>query len=199
MPSSSAHDRIAQRVRALLDRRGGPVLVAVDGHSGSGKSTLARRLVDDLGAVLVEGDDFYRDMAEDERRMLDAAAGVADYFDWRRMREEALVPLSRGQVARYHPYDWAGGTGLAPGVCELLPHDVVVVDGVYSARPELADLVMLAILVETDPDERLRRMAAREHGHASWHAQWDAQWDAAEKYYFLRIRPRESFDIVVPG
>ena len=39
------------------------------------------------------------------------------------------------------------------------PADVVIVDGVYSARPELADLVDVRVLLEVPADVRSRRLA----------------------------------------
>jgi para-aminobenzoate synthetase len=73
---------------------------------------------------------------------------------------------------------------------------VVVLDGVYSARPELRHLVDLAVLVELADDRlRRRRLVARE-GDA-FMAAWHALWDPAEDHYFARVCPPESFDLIV--
>lgn len=55
-------------------------VVALDGSSGSGKSTLARRLVERLGGVVVEGDDFYRVMDDsvDMAVLVDASQHARD-------------------------------------------------------------------------------------------------------------------------
>ncbi|MFM6173306.1 MAG: (d)CMP kinase, partial [Sphaerospermopsis kisseleviana] len=78
-----------------------PVVVALDGRSGAGKSTLADAIAHDLGAALVHGDDFYRDMPDAERRALSAERGVDRFFDWERLRDEALIPLRARTAARY--------------------------------------------------------------------------------------------------
>ncbi len=83
------------------------------------------------------------------------------YFDWQRLRVEALESLSRGAAARYRPFDWQAGHGIADTGVHPRPQGLVVVDGVYSSRPELAHLVSLAVLVEAHRDERLRRIGAR--------------------------------------
>jgi len=185
---------VLSRVRALPGQSL-PVVVAVDGRSGSGKSTLARALATELGGVVVEGDDFYRDMPKAERWALDAAEGYLRYFDWERLRAAALEPLLAGRPARYRPFDWPAGGGLAETECEVHPGGVIVVDGVYSGRPELADLVGLTVLVDVADEERQRRLSARGHGNDSWHSRWEA----AEDHYFLRVRPAQSFDYVVAG
>lgn len=173
----------------------GHVVIAVDGRSGSGKSTLAEALVADLGAALVSGDDFYRVMEEDARRSLTAVEGVSLYFDWERLRDEAILPLRAGLPARYNPYGWVEGGGLSPRRVVIEPRSIVVVEGVYSARRELADLVDVAVLVETAPAERLERLSLRGHGNEDWHSRWEA----AEDLYFASLRPASSFDLVIPG
>ena len=78
---------------------------------------------------------------------------------------------------------------------ERQPAGVIILDGAYSARPELADLIDLSVLVDVPVAERHARLAARERSHFldSWHARWDP----AEAYYFTHVRPNSSFDLVV--
>ena len=137
---------------------------------------------------------FYRDMPEQRRRTLTAAQGINRYFDWQRLRREVLEPLRAGSTARYHPFDWRAGSGLADRVVEVAPTPIVI-DGVYTARPELRDVIDLAVLVDTPADERQRRLMARAHGNDDW---WP-RWNAAEALYFETICPRSSFDLIVPG
>lgn len=66
-----------------LHRR--PLTVAVDGHSAAGASTpAAAAAAVRLGATVVAGDDFYRDMPEAARWALSPTAGADLYFDWQR-------------------------------------------------------------------------------------------------------------------
>ncbi len=71
---------------------------------------------------------------------------------------------------------------------------MVILDGAYSARPELDDLVGLAVLVDVPPEERRRRVLARD---SPMDETWFARWDAAERFYFTHIRPAATFDLVV--
>jgi len=72
---------------------------------------------------------------------------------------------------------------------------VILLDGAYSARPELADLLDLTILVEAPEPVRRERLAAREAPEAL--QAWHARWDSAEEDYFTRVRPPSTFDFVL--
>ena len=143
-----------------------PVVVALDGHSGAGKSCLATALALRAGGTVLEGDDFYQpalaSLAPDDRNRMSAAEAAEIVIDWRRLRSEALEPLARGEAARFRPYDWDARDGRLAEPRLLRAGDVVVVDGVYSARSELADLVDLAVLVETDRGDPRRPAGSAE-------------------------------------
>ena len=59
------------------------------------------------------------------------------------MREELLHPLSRGNLAQYQRYDW-GLNHLADWI-DVPAFGIVLVDGVYSYRPELRGLYDFSI------------------------------------------------------
>lgn len=193
-----ALDRVLEaldRVRAAHPDR--PVLVAVDGRSGVGKSTLCERLAARVGAAHVDGDDFYAGGDAAALAALAPPERAAAVIDLRRLRAEALEPLLAGRTARWRPFDWDAGAGFAAEPVVCAPAPVVVLDGTYSGRPELADLVDLPVLVTLDERERLARLAAREGGDLG--DPEFALWEAAEDHYFAVVRPPESFDLVLPG
>jgi uridine kinase len=202
--ASAASVIIAEVRRRMRDRQGrAPFLVALDGGSGSGKSTLAALVAADLDAAIVESDDFFAaEITDAEWDAMGPRERAAAAIDWRRLRREALEPLLAGTSAYWHPFDFAAGTrpdGTYPMAAEAVtrePASVIVLDGAYSARPEISDLIDLAILVDVPTRERHRRIAVREDDKA-FLAAWHARWDAAEDYYFTHIRPASSFDLVV--
>ena len=149
MQLSRAADRVFELVSTHPSR---PLLIALDGPSAAGTSTLALAVGLRLSASVVAGDDFYRDMPEEQRWTLTAAQGVAEYFDWQRLRHEVLEPLRAGQAARYRPFSWRPEGGLDDRVVTVDPAPIVVLEGIYAARPELRDLVDLTVLVETPAD-----------------------------------------------
>jgi len=175
------------------------IVVALDGHSGAGKSTLAAAVAERTDAAVVHVDDFYRDMPESDRLDLTAKQGVDRYFDWERLRAEAIIPLAQRTRAQYRRFDWVTGHGLTKDV-SVDPRNILRVEGVYAARPEFDDLLDLKVLVEL-PDaarEERRQQRARTVSRDDPHG-WDARWHAAERHYFRAIRPRETFDLVVRG
>ena len=182
-----------------MERQDSVIVVALDGRSGAGKSTLANVIARDIGAAVVHGDDFYRDMPDVERRALSAVQGVDRYFDWQRLRDEALLLLRDRRAARFRCFDWTVGHGLGE-VIVVEPCGVVVVEGVYSARPEFENLIDVKVLVTIPQEQRVLRLDDRA-GERDRHAPeaWDALWDAAECVYFETIRPPSDFDLIVVG
>jgi uridine kinase len=178
------------------------LVVAIDGRSGSGKSTVATAVARAIDAVIVPCDDFFVasvSNVEWDRRTPEQRA--TDAIDWRRLRREAIEPLRAGRSARWYAFDFRAGprgdgTYRVQGTpTELAPKPVVLLDGAYSARPELADVVDISVLVEAAPATREARLAAREA--PGFLRQWHARWDLAEEYYFRHVRPPSAFDVVL--
>jgi uridine kinase len=188
--------RMAARPAAL------PMLVAIDGGSGSGKSTLAAVVAAELNAVIVPSDDFFAaEITHAEWDAFSPGERAAAAIDWRRLRTEALEPLLAGRNASWHPFDFEAGTRpdgtypMSTSVATRKPAPVIVLEGAYSSRPELADLIELTVLVDIPVAERHRRLAGREE--EGFRNAWHARWDSAEDFYFSEVRPASSFDLVV--
>ena len=172
----------------------GAVIVAIDGAGGAGKSTLANGIRDAFGhASIVQFDDFYRPLSDDQRAALDPRGGYERYFDWRRLRDSALVPLRADTIARYRRYDWT--TNRLAEWIEVAPCAIVMVEGVYSTRPELRGLIDVAIFVDTPRAERRRRMTARGQNPQDW----IERWMAAEDWYLENVMPAQHADLVIEG
>jgi uridine kinase len=192
---------LVAEIEARVRGRSRPLLVAIDGPSGSGKSELAALVARAVDAVVVPSDDFYASEVTDaEWDARTPAERAADAIDWRRLRTEAVEPLRAGRTATWHPFDFEakrpdGTFPLATSPVTREPATVVVLDGAYSSRPELADLVDLSVLVDVSPAKRRRRLVERD-GTAYADA-WQARWGVAEDYYFGSVRPPSSFDLVV--
>jgi uridine kinase len=156
----------------------------------------------ELDAALIPADDFFAAEITDAGWNARTPAGRArDALDWRRLRTEALEPLLAVRSAEWHPFDFAAGTrpdgsyGISANVERREPRPVIVLDGAYSTRPELADLIDLSVLVTAPPTVRHARLSAREA--SDFLARWHARWDTAEEWYFTHVRPRAAFDFVI--
>src|SRR6202050_3776694 len=180
----------------LNERRAiGRLIVGIDGAGGAGKSTLAEGIRQAfVGRVsIIRCDDFYRPIAEHEIAALDPQAAYEKYFDWKRLRDEALIPLRDGSSARYRRYDWSTDR-LAEWIV-IEPREIILIEGVYSTRPELRQLLDVAIFIDTPREERLRRMRARPQENTSW----IERWMAAEDWYFEHIDPARHADVIIEG
>ncbi|HSL42085.1 MAG TPA: hypothetical protein VK897_01560 [Anaerolineales bacterium] len=202
---AAACSRIKAEIHHTLGSRHPPILVALDGGSGAGKSTLASMLAQTVDSVIVQLDDFFSasipDWKWDTRSIPERAR---DVFEWQRLRSEALEPLLASRVARWHPFDFAAGLradgtyGLSQQWVERQPAPVIILEGAYSSNPEIADLIDLAVLLDVPMLERHHRLDQRE-GDKQFLQRWHTLWDPVEEYYFTEVRPRSSFDLIVPG
>lgn len=169
-------------------------LVAIDGRSGSGKSTFAEEIADQVKHTqIVHGDDFYRVMDEAERLKLDAAGGYQLYIDWQRLKRDVLDRFRRGEVARYRQYDW--GANVLAGWKDVHPQGLVLVEGVYSTRPELRHFFDLTIYVEVAEEVRIQRQIERDQNSLDW----IKRWAAAEEYFEANFSPAKKADMIVSG
>jgi len=187
-------DEVIRRITALAQSTT-PLVVAIDGRSGTGKSTLAACIARVVGATVVDQDDFYSGGSLEDWRALTVSGKVDRVIDWRRVRTQVLEPLRAGKMASWHPFDWESMAGLAAQTISVSPSPIVILDGAYSSRRELADLVDLSILVVLPEDERRKRLLIRE-GEVYVDA-WQSVWDDAEALYFGTLRPPDLFDIVI--
>jgi molybdenum cofactor guanylyltransferase len=181
----------AAKRRKRIDR---PVVIAIDGPSCSGKSVLAAAVGLRSGGSVLEGDDFYRNtlpgLSAGQRAAMSEAEVVDAVIDWERLRDEGVLPLRAGQAASFQPYDWDANDGRLAPVKTIPAAKLIIVEGVYAARPELADLIDFAIYLGIDPDVRAKRYAQREDDPG-----WRGFWERGEVYYFSDVRPPATFDL----
>ena len=180
-------DRIRERAGELAR----PCVVALDGRSGAGKSTLAAGIANALDASVLDGDGFFpggvamrSDTPQDR---------VRDCIGWERQRP-VLQALRAGRQARYVAFDWDtfdGRLETEPTIVE--PRHVVLFEGVYTARPELEDLVDFRVLLRISEATRVARLLAREGSIGAW----ERQWHEAEEWYFAHVVPPQVFDMIL--
>ena len=112
-------------------------------------------------------------------------------------RRDAVEPLLARLSIDYQTYAYpikvANGSVVTHSV-RLAPANVIVLDGIYSSRPEISDLIDLSVLVDVEVSVRAERHNVREN---SEDFEWHAIWDAAEDYYFSEVRSPESFDLAI--
>ena len=174
-------------------RDGKRLFVAIDGGAGAGKTMLARGIREHLESVsILRTDDFSRPLNEHPTARMSAEKLYELYFQWERMRDEALILLHRGETAKFQRYDWSADSLL--DWVSVEPNEIVLVEGVYSSRPELRPMLDAIIVVDAPRDERLRRVLARDPNSVS---DWLSAWMSAEDWYLNQVRPQDTADLLL--
>lgn len=192
----STLEETKERIQQLIEEKGSTVLVALDGRSGTGKSTIAKQLAESLGGVEINSDNFWSGGSNNEWDMKTPKEKSDQAIDWKRLKTDVLLPLLAGKAARWRSFDWEKGEGLSPTEIINNPSQLIILDGAYSSRPELQDLIDLSILVEVSDDHN-RRQRLIERESEEYMKDWHGRWDVAEDYYFSTVRPREVFDVII--
>jgi uridine kinase len=160
----------ADLLAAVADRvpAGRRVRVGVDGRGGAGKTVFA----DELAAVLsVRGrsvvrasvDGFHRPRSERYRRGRESAVGYwLDAYDYDRMTGALLDPFGRGEAVRTAVHDVRTDADLDLRPVPVRRDDVLIVDGVFVHRDELAPYWDFSLYLHVDLAVSLARMSVRD-------------------------------------
>jgi uridine kinase len=194
-PKEKPADIIVRHIKERLAEHHGVFVIALDGKSGTGKTMLAKQVAERLDVVNVLCDDFFVGGSNKSWANKSIQEKNDSVIDWRRIRQEALEPLKRGKTAKWHPFNWEKFEGLSDETIEARPKQIVILDGAYSSRKELSDLVDFSILVTASEDTRVGRVVGREGKDYS--DDWHQTWQDAMDYYFKEVRPPETFDLIV--
>ncbi|MGE5672261.1 MAG: uridine kinase family protein [Mycobacterium leprae] len=180
----------------MIPRRHRTLLIGIDGGGGSGKSTCARLLGEARADLTVlHMDDFYHPSGERMPGPPSAKPVGAD-FDWQRVKRQVLDPLVADRAGRYQIYDWDRDR-VAEAWYPVPVGGIVVVEGCYSIRPELAGLYDFRIWVDSPRCLRLARGLARDGEEAR--DRWENEWMAAEELYVAAYHPEQRADLVLDG
>ena len=175
--------------------------VAVDGVDGSGKTTLADALAPLVGRPLVRAsvDGFHRPRAERYRRgRLSPEGCYEDTFDLAALRGRLLEPFAQGSPCVTAVFDHASDTPVVAAPQVTPPDAVLVVDGVFLQRPELADCWDLVVHLQVPDDEVLRRVVVRDGGDAdAVRGLYLARYLPAQRLYEQRCRPAQRADVLL--
>jgi uridine kinase len=195
--------RIAERV----PRPAGDdcVRVAVDGPDGSGKTVFADALAAALrdrgrAVVRVSLDDFHHVRAVRYRRGRDSPEGFwRDSYDYARFRADVLDPLGPGGSRRYRPaaHDLETDAVLTPEPRLAPPGAVLVVDGLFLHRDELAPAWDLSVLLDVPFAVTARRMAIRDGTNPDPDHPDLRRYVGAQHIYSAACAPRDRATFVV--
>jgi uridine kinase len=195
--------------RILRVERPHPVRVAVDGPDAAGKTTLAQELAAPIRArgrpvIRASVDGFHNPAALRHRRGARSPEGYyRDSFDYRALTESLLIPLGPGGSRRYRVavFDHRTDSNVEAPVQLAEENAVLLFDGVFLLRPELAGHWDFTVFVDASFETTLAR--AEERDAASFGGVEEVRRRYAQRYipgqrlYLSEARPKERADVVV--
>lgn len=165
-----------------------PVIIAIDGFGGAGKSTLAKDLKNELlSATIVEVDDFFLFGVKSDANKSN--------FDRVRLVAQVLKPLKQGRVASYQKL--VDETNTLSKHFDVPAVDYVILEGVSSFHPDLAEYVDYKIWLDIPAEDAKNRMIKRDRQRGFEHGElWD-HWTDSYQEYKDSHRPESSADLIV--
>ena len=180
-----------QELLATKESKTGTVrFIAIDGRGGSGKSTVAKLLAGELGAEIIQADDF---------------ASWENPTDWWPLViERVFQPITNGASELSYPRSkWWPNHHPEPVVDQPVT-PIMILEGVTALRKEFRPYISLGIYVDTPTDTCIRRGIGRDLTNNTGMTKkeiiklWE-KWVLEEDVYTHRDNPKAYADIVVDG
>lgn len=196
---------LAQVAARVPERAQDGVRVGIDGVDGAGKTVFADHLAAILSAagrsvVRVSADDFHQPRAVRHWRGRGSPEGFWwDSYDYAALRQRVLDPFGPRGSRRYQAacHDLTTDQQLDPPVESAAPGAVLVVDGLFLHRDELADVWDLSVFLHVPFAVSVARMAGRDGSHPDPAHPSLARYVEGQQLYFQACRPWERADLVV--
>lgn len=198
-------DDVLAAVAGLLPDRRGYVRVGVDGVDGSGKTTFADALGRHLErrgrrVVRIREDDFLNPRAVRYRLGRTSPEGyLVDSYDLDRLRTDVLEPFAPSGTGRFRErsHDLATDAPLDPPWQQAPVDAVLVLDGMFLHRDELAGVWDVSVLLDVPFEETCRRMAVRDGTDPDPGAASMRRYVEGQRRYLARHHPAERATVVV--
>jgi uridine kinase len=170
MTRSACIEALAAAIAAV--NLGHPTRVAIDGVDGVGKTTLANELVAPIGrksrqVIRASIDGFHMPRVVRYRRGAESPEGYfLDSFDHAALRAELLDPLGPGGSRRIRRavFDYRNDRPIDMPIETASADAILVFDGVFLQRRELADLWDVRVWVEAPFEVTVARAVRRDVG-----------------------------------
>lgn len=202
-------DELADLIVAV--ERPHPIRVAIDGVDAAGKTTLADELVPCVEArgrpVIRAGvDSFHHPHAHRYRRGPDSPEGYFyDSFDYAAVKSSMLEPLGPGGDLYYQVahFDYRTDAPVVSPRQRAAPDSILLFDGIFLMRPELAGCWDFRIFVNVTFETSLQRNLGRdvvegdEVAREQYARRYAQRYRPGQTLYLASCRPTEQADAVV--
>ncbi len=168
------------------------VLIAIDGVGATGKSTLAAALSRELQDCPIIGVDYFCHSPSGKSGEW-WGGNVEGYgVDWERLRDQVLIPASKGGPVRFQSLDW-GDWSLT--WVDVPDHPYLIVEGMTSLRREVRDFYDVKIWMDAPGETQLARVRERDGDHMINH--WHREFIPLAASYCLDHSPRDAADLIL--
>ncbi|GIE97022.1 uridine kinase [Paractinoplanes rishiriensis] len=192
-------------MKVILDHIAAGARVAIDGPDGAGKTVFADRLAESLRArgdvvVRISLDDFHHVREIRYRRGRDSPEGFwLDSFNYARFRTDVLTPFAPGGSRHYRPaaHDLTTDAVLTPPLQTATPEAILLVDGLFLHRDELAGAWDFSVFLEVPFTETARRMSLRDGCAPDPSDPSLRRYVQAQRLYFAACSPQSRATVVL--
>lgn len=167
-----------------------PFIVAVDGRCASGKTTFAAKLASLTGMAVVHMDDFFLQPFQRTKSRLEIPG---ENVDWERFKSEVLLPLSKGERARFRPFDCH--TLWFKDEITVSPENGVIAEGTYSLNKALKDFYSSSVFLTVSPEVQMKRIIARNGEKGA--KVFKEKWIPLEEKYFSAYNIQNNCDYFI--
>ena len=218
MKSTVVKYGVCHRIRELLTylvaiiiniKNPHPIRVAIDGVDASGKTTLADRLAEELKqykriVVRTSIDGFHNPKSIRYRKGRNSPEGYyCDSFDNQAIIDNLLKPLSPNGNLLYRTriFDFKTDTKVISPLQKANEDTILLMDGVFLFRPELADYWDLKIFLDVDFKITVQRASKRDGYYLGTTQEiiekYYQRYVPGQKLYFADAKPKEQADIII--
>ncbi len=171
--------------------KGRTKLIAIDGRGGSGKSSLAK--------LLLEASPDFQLLSVDAFPCLPTEhpfdpSGTQTHINWKRLLDEALLPLIHGEDANFIRTPWWRGQAIGPSET-VRAGGTVIVEGCYSLLRHLRDRYDLTIWVECQVETAIENAIKRDGEEIR--KIWTDVYAKNEELYIQNHRPIDTADVLL--
>lgn len=193
---------LARRIASVLPEH--TIRVAIDGVDGAGKTVFADELGDRLGrfrpVIRASVDSFHN--PRDVRYRQGRASPIGYYrdsYDYGRLSEALLEPLRPGGIGRYRRavFNHALDAPVDEPVEVADAGAVLVLDGIFLHRPELADAWEYSIFLTVPFEISVARCAARDGTSPDPADPSNKRYVEGQRFYLAESSPQERASAVI--
>jgi len=193
----------------LNTKRHHPIRVGIDGVDASGKTTLANLLADYLKSQNVDVirasiDGFHNPKSIRYQKGRNSPEGYyKDSFNNQSIVDNLLAPLGNNGNLQYKKaiFDFKTDSEVVLPVQTANKDSILIMDGVFLFRPELADYWDLKIFVEADFKITVSRATKRDGYYLGSEQEiqdkYNQRYVPGQLLYFQEAQPQEKADIII--